>query len=130
VERTVIARVVTRREVIKEALAAIEIAGAAIAVSDVPHLSKERCLLPEVGSLAAAEIHIEAVGMTRAVMAGEAVHAEAKEYAPDVRSDFVDPVQPVQAFVIVGIRPKSATSRNVADRIIEGESRGETLRVL
>src|SRR2546427_9391866 len=73
----IISGVISRRQIIEEAVAAIETAGATIAVSNVSHLAKERRLLPEVHSLPAAQEHIEAIGMTCAVMAGEAVTADA-----------------------------------------------------
>ena len=63
-------------------------------------------------------------------MAGEAVQAEAEKHAADIRCDLINPVQTIQALVIVCIGPQSAASRNVADRIIEGESCRETLRIL
>src|SRR5205823_13776878 len=84
---------------------------------------------PEVGSLPAAQEQIEAVGMTGAVMAGETIHAESKEHPPDIRRDLINPVQTVQAFVIVRIRPQPTASGNVADGIIERDSRRETLCV-
>ena len=63
-------------------------------------------------------------------MTGKAVHAEAKEHSPNIRGDLIHPVQTVQTFVIVGVGPQSTASRNVADRIIEGLGRRETLRIL
>ena len=130
VEKSVVSRVISRRQVVKEAAAAIEIAGATVAVSDVPHLPKERCLLPEVGSLHAAQEHIEAVGVARAVMTRKALDAQAKENPPNIRRDLINPVQTVQTFVIVGISPQSTACRNIANGIIEGEGRRETLRIL
>ena len=55
VEEAVVAGVVSGRQVIEQTAAPIEIARAAIAVSDVAHLSEKRGLLPEVGSLPAAK---------------------------------------------------------------------------
>src|SRR5437667_810452 len=62
-------------------------------------------------------------------MAGEAIHAEAEKHAADIRCDLINPVQTIQTSVIVGIRPQTAASRDVADWIIEGESCWETLRI-
>src|SRR5439155_16001673 len=104
--KAIVSGVISRRQIIKEAAAAIEIARTSVAVSDVPHLPEEGGLLPEVGSLPAAQEQIEAVGMTGAVVTGEAIHAEAKEYPPDIGRDLINPVQTVQTFVIVRIRPQ------------------------
>src|SRR5437773_11813819 len=85
--------VIPRGEVVHLGLLAIEVAAAAIAASDAPHPSKERRLLPEVGSLLAAKEHIEAVGMPGAVMTREALDAHAQEHAPDLGRHSVNPVQ-------------------------------------
>src|SRR5690242_20676987 len=68
--------------------------------------------------------------MAGAVMAGEAIHAEAEEYPADIRCDLINPVQPVYTFIIIGVGPQAATRRDIADRIIKGESRWKPLRVL
>ena len=84
--------------IIEHAGATVEIAGTPVAMSDIPHFSEESCLLPEIDSLLTAKEHVEAVGMTGAVMARETVQAEPEEYAADIRRDFIDPVQTVQTF--------------------------------
>src|SRR5262249_10614926 len=106
-------------QVIKEAATAVEIARTTVAISDVAHFPEERRLLPKVGSLPAAEEHIEAIGVTGAVVTGEAVHTETKKHAPDIRRDLVDPIQTVEAFVIVRIRPQPAARRDVPDWVIK-----------
>src|SRR5439155_20857192 len=95
----------------KQSLLAIEVASGAIARSDAPHLSQERRLLPEVGSLPAAEEHIEAVGMAGAVMTRKALDAQAKEHAPDLGRYSVNPVQTVQTSIIVAIGKRPIASR-------------------
>src|SRR4029077_8760847 len=103
---------------------------AAIAVSDVAHLAEEGCLLPEVDSLPAAQEHIEAVGMAGTIVTGEAVHSESKEDTADIGRNLINPVQSVHTLVVIRVGPQAAPSRNVSDRIIEGESRWETFRIL
>src|SRR5437870_2896254 len=108
-ELAVVARVISRREVVEHGSPAVKNGGLTIIrASDVPHLSKERRLFPEVGSLHAAKEQIETVRMACAVVAGETVHVDAKEYPPDVRCDFIDPVESHQALVIVRIGPIGA----------------------
>src|SRR5690242_17671518 len=77
-ELSVVARVISRRQVVEQRGTAIENRGLTIiGAPDIPHLSKERRLLPEIGSLHSAQENIKTVGMTCAVMAGEAVHIDA-----------------------------------------------------
>ena len=129
IENTIVPGVISRSQVIKEAAAAVEIARTTVAISDIAHFPEERRLLPKVGSLPAAEKHIEAIGVTGAVVTGEAVHAEPEKHAADIRRDLVDPIQPVETFVIVGVRPQPAARRDVSDRIIESLRRREPLCV-
>src|SRR5207247_1788431 len=129
IENTVVAGVISRSQVIKEAAATVEIARTTVPISGISHFPEERRLLPKIGSLPAAEKHIEAIGVTGAVVTGETVHAEPQKHAADIRRDLVDPIQPVETFVIVGVRPQPATRRDVSDRIIESLSRREPLCV-
>ena len=75
-----------------------------------PHLSEERGLLPEVDSFLTAEEEIETVCMTGAVMTGKTVHGQAEEDSTDIGCDLIDPIEAVQSFEIVWIRPISTAS--------------------
>src|SRR5438477_4327025 len=130
VELSIVARVIAGREVVEQGGPAVKNGGlTVVGTSDVPHLSKERCLFPKVGSLHAAEEKVETVGMTCAIVAGEAIHIDAEEYPADVRCNLIDPVETHEPFVIVRVGPVCAAIRNITDRIIEGHRRREALLV-
>src|SRR6185503_13658054 len=82
----------------------------------------ERGLLPEISSLLTGKEKINGVRVTRAVMAGEAFHRDAKKHASNFRRDFVSPVQTVERLQRVTIRNKDATRVRVR-RGIEVHSR-------
>src|SRR5262249_36059614 len=126
VVRPVVSGVVSGSEVVILSLLAIEIAAAAVARSNGPQLSEERRLLPEVAPLLVAEEHIEAVGVARAVMTGEALDAHAKEHAPNLGGYPVNPVQTVQTSVIVAIGKRPIAGRSLADWIKNGHRCRET----
>ena len=57
-----------------------------------PRISKERRLLPKIGSLHAGQEEIYCIRVTRAVVAGKAIHRDAKKNAPNIRRDLISKV--------------------------------------
>src|SRR6185436_15190130 len=99
-------------------------------VTDEPQISQERRLTPEIRSPLAAQEKIEAVGVARSVVAGDAVDRQTQEGPANIDRDFIDVVQTVQALVIVRIHPEIAARRKVADRAVDAGGCRETLSVL
>src|SRR5689334_21252934 len=91
-------QVVDRRAAVLESLSCRKPCGA-----------EERGLLPEISSLLTGKEKINGVRVTRAVMAGEALHRDAKKHPSNFRRDFVSPVQTVERLQRVTIRNEDAT---------------------
>src|ERR1051325_9123232 len=132
IERSVVSCRISWCQVIKSALAEVGRDRSTVQTrsSDIAYLPEKGRLLPEVGSLFAAQEHVETIGVTCTVVTGETNHAQAKEYATDVGCDLVNKVEPVHVLIIIGVVPADAAVRNIADGVIEPRSHGLTNHVL